>query len=126
MKTNTSKKPAKTQKGFRGYANYEPNVKVKALVKALPNEPHDAYQRLDDLVEGGLRVTLNLDTFNETWQCTVSHVDKEHDNAGVFLVCRGSTWQKALRLAHYAVAALAETDTLWETLMAKQKIDLDD
>lgn len=122
----TSKPPTKKAKDFRGYANYEPTAKVKAIIKELPVQPHDTYQRLDDLVESGYRVTLCLDGFNDTWQCTVSHTDKTHENAGIFLVCRGSTWQKSLRQAHYAVQELTESRTTWESLLVKPKVDLDD
>lgn len=124
QKPTAKTKPANKQ--FRGYANYEPTQKEKVLIKNAPCEPHDVYGYLDALLEEGYRVTVSFDDFNQTWQATVSTVDKSHDNAGIFLVCRGSTWQKAVRQASWATGALTENNIPWERLLVKQKPDLDD
>jgi hypothetical protein len=94
---------------WKGFANVPFNAEARMLYEADTTTENVTYQRLEELISGGYRVTFAYDKNNDAYQCSLTCGNPKDPNNGYTLTARGPSWWDALRVAtfkHFTLCSL--------------------
>lgn len=101
------KQTARKDTAWKGFANIPFNAEARAQYEADEATENVVYQRLEDLISTGYRVTFSYDKSNDAYQCSLTCQNEKDANAGLTLTSRGPSWWDALRVATFKHFVLA-------------------
>lgn len=92
---------SKTNTDWKGFANVPFNAEARALYEAAEIAENVVYQRLEQLISTGYRVTFSYDKEGDTYQVSITCSAPKNANEGYTLTSRGPTWWDALSVATF-------------------------
>lgn len=86
------------------FVSFEPTKEQKVMIDKWCVDGGQLVQALCDCVDSGYRVSCAPDAYNRCYQCSVSRQEQPEDGLPVILQGRGSSAEKALRRALFALS----------------------
>lgn len=122
-KKTTNKSP---QLPLRGFLNINLTEEDKAIIKSTKYDTSDWVVDLDKWIDNGFKFTFSSDDYNHCFQVIAARQDKEHEDAGILLVGRGSTAIKSFKQWIYIQTRLIGESSWTDMLQPVNKYELDD
>lgn len=96
-----AKKAARPNTDWKGFANVPFDAEARMKYEAAEIVETVVYQRLEDLIASGYRVTFAYDKNNDAYQVSITCNIPRHENEGYTLTSRGPTWWDALCVGQF-------------------------